>query len=167
MNRVLGWAFVIGAVLWAVALPLAAAAAATPGGTAGAYGAAALAYAMGSLICHQQAGRSFHLWGVQLPVCARCTGIYVGAALAAIALGGSQTGALSAVPGRRFLDHDRQRAALVVSAVPIAVTLVFEWTSGITPSNAIRALSGLPLGAVVASVVLAACRSHRAPARMR
>ena len=40
--------------------------------------AAAVAYLLGSQICHQIAERSFHLAGAQLPVCARCTGIYAG-----------------------------------------------------------------------------------------
>src|SRR6478672_7529764 len=41
-------------------------------------------YAVGSLVCHQRADRSFYLIGGQLPVCARCTGIYAGAALTAM-----------------------------------------------------------------------------------
>jgi len=40
---------------------------------------AAAVYLIGSHICHQQADRSFHLFGAQLAVCARCTGIYIGA----------------------------------------------------------------------------------------
>ena len=35
-----------------------------------------------SLVCHQLPARSFHLWMPSLPVCARCTGIYLGAAIA-------------------------------------------------------------------------------------
>jgi uncharacterized membrane protein len=144
VDRGLKWAFVASTVGWALALPLAAAAAATPHAPAGEYALAALAYAIGRLVCHQQIARSFQLWGVQLPVCARCTGIYVGAALAAAAISLAQ----------RPLRLDRQRSLLLASAVPIALTLVFEWTTGITPSNVVRAISGLPLGAVVARVVL-------------
>jgi len=33
-------------------------------------------YAAGGVVCHQLPDRSFLLWGHQLPVCARCTGIY-------------------------------------------------------------------------------------------
>jgi len=36
---------------------------------------------------------------------------------------------------------------LAIAAVPTVATLVFEWTTGITPSNTIRALAGLPIGA--------------------
>ena len=28
--------------------------------------------------CHQRPERSFHIWGKQLPLCARCTGIVLG-----------------------------------------------------------------------------------------
>lgn len=34
-----------------------------------------------ALVCHQQAGRSFILFGGSVAVCARCLGIYLGAAL--------------------------------------------------------------------------------------
>ena len=40
-------------------------------------------YGIGSLVCHQLPARSFHLWSAQMPVCARCAGIYFGAAVAA------------------------------------------------------------------------------------
>lgn len=34
---------------------------------------------LGGLWCHQRAERSPHLWGLQLPLCWRCTGIAAGA----------------------------------------------------------------------------------------
>ena len=36
-------------------------------------------------VCHQRPERSFHVAGVQLPVCARCTGLYVSGAAGALA----------------------------------------------------------------------------------
>jgi uncharacterized membrane protein len=36
-----------------------------------------------SRVCHQEAGRSFWLWGAPVAVCARCLGIYLGAAAGA------------------------------------------------------------------------------------
>jgi hypothetical protein len=47
----------------------------------------------------------------------------------------------------------RARKALLVSAVPIAITVAYEWTTGATPPNWIRAASGLSLGAAVAWIV--------------
>jgi uncharacterized membrane protein len=42
---------------------------------------AGVTYLFGALICHQLPDRSFHVDGAQLPVCARCLGIYAGTAL--------------------------------------------------------------------------------------
>jgi uncharacterized membrane protein len=100
-------------------------------------------YGAGAAICHQLPARSFRLWGAQMPVCARCTGIYVGAALAALV-----AAALSDARG----EHPRgsvARTLLLVAALPSLATLVFEWTTGQAPSNLTRALAGLPLGAAV------------------
>src|SRR5262249_45229986 len=109
----------------------------------------AAVYAIGAAICHQLPERSFHLAAAQLPVCARCAGIYLGAALAAIAavapwrVGG---GTIRLVGGRA-------RATLTMAVLPTAATLVFEWVTGSRPTNTIRFLAGLPLGAAVAWIV--------------
>src|SRR5262245_32312506 len=63
-----GWATAIGAA------PIAAQ------GTGASAVAASLIYLAGSVVCHQRPERSFHLAAVQLPVCARCTGLYLGGA---------------------------------------------------------------------------------------
>jgi uncharacterized membrane protein len=139
------------AVLWALSLPLASFAAG--GRLAGSHGYpfAAVVYSVGALVCHQQAERSFELWGAQMPVCARCTGIYCGAALAML-LAGGVVGRTSVGPAPASL-----RWGLLVAAVPSALTLIHEWTTGETPANSIRALAGLPLGAAVACVLAWAC----------
>jgi hypothetical protein len=46
------------------------------------------------------------------------------------------------------------RYALVGSGAVIGATLVVEW-GGLDPGNVVRALSGLPAGAVVGSLVTA------------
>jgi uncharacterized membrane protein len=110
-------------------------------------------YAGGALICHQLPDRSFHLHGVQLPVCARCLGLYAGAAL----------GSLAAVfpIGRRLFSWWRTNQsfnwiATAVAAAPTAMTIALEWGIGWPVSNAGRALSALPLGFAVAYVVAGA-----------
>ena len=59
----------------------------------------------------------------------------------------------------------RTRILLVLAALPTAVTLIYEWTTGDTPSNAIRALAGAPLGAAVALIVVEALRIQVAARR--
>lgn len=85
-----------------------------------------------------------------MPVCARCTGIYFGAAVGALV-------ALVAPLKRRPNGTvHATRAALIVAALPTLLTLLYEWTTGDMPSHAIRAAAGFPIGVVVAWLVVAA-----------
>jgi hypothetical protein len=49
--------------------------------------------------------------------------------------------------------YTRARLGLFIALIPTAATLIFEWTTGVTPGNWIRALAGVPLGAAVAWAV--------------
>lgn len=111
---------------------------------------AGILYAAGSLICHQIPERSFHLDAFQLPVCARCLGLYAGGAV------GSLGAALTL--GRRYapwppVRKDLVYAATALAALPTIATVVLEWIAGWAVSNTARATAGLPLGFVVAFVV--------------
>lgn len=111
-------------------------------------------YTGGRVVCHQRPERSFVLAGTTLPVCARCTGLYVGAAVSAIAVVGwrrrpSAAGNVAA----------RARLALGLAAVPILLTLLAEWITGDVPSGLVRACSAAPFGAAVAWAVLRATRN--------
>ena len=145
-------AFTSAAVLWALLLPFAAFAASRPPDSSISHLSAVVPYAIGAVVCHQQAARSFRPWSRQLPVCARCTGIYVGAALAAIL-------AVMAPPKRRPPYETSTRAGartiVLLAALPTIATLAYEWSTGATPSNLVRAFAGFPLGAAVAAVILA------------
>lgn len=103
-------------------------------------------YMLGSVICHQRPERSFFLHGVQLPVCARCAGLYSGAAIACVVAVG--------VRARRLSSY-RARQILAIAAVPSAGTLAFEWLTGVTPSNGIRAVAGVALGAAIGWLLVA------------
>jgi uncharacterized membrane protein len=103
-------------------------------------------YALGRVICHQLPIRSFHLWGAALPVCARCTGIYLGAAVTAVVV--SIRTATAATPTAAYA-----RRLLIVATIPTAFTLVYEWTTGVMPANWIRAIAGFPIGAAVAWLI--------------
>jgi uncharacterized membrane protein len=99
-------------------------------------------YLFGSAICHQIPERSFHVDGAQLPVCARCLGIYLGAVLAfAVARRGTP---------------ERGRQVLVAGAIPTMVTVALEWMGLWSPANTVRAAAGVPIGAAVALVVTGA-----------
>jgi uncharacterized membrane protein len=106
-------------------------------------------YALGSFICHQRSERSFHLFAAQLPVCARCTGIYAGAAL------GCLGGALSPRV-RTLVTSSSARMLLAAGTVPTALTLAFEWSGLWAGSNWARAAAGVPLGVASALVVVQA-----------
>jgi uncharacterized membrane protein len=114
---------------------------------------ATLLYAAGSLICHQIPERSFHVQGSQLPVCARCAGLYGGGALGSV---------VAAAIGGRLLRRRRlppiswQWIGTSLAALPTIATFVLEWVGGWHISNTTRAMSAVPLGGAVAFVVVRA-----------
>lgn len=155
-------AFVVATAAWAVllvAVPfLASRAHASPPASALILGV----YAFGSLVCHQRPERSFHLWTAQMPVCARCAGIYFGAVVGAVAstFRTARRGRPRPAPGRSKLRSCDVRIALAIAVAPSLVTLVYEWATGIMPSHAIRAAAGVPIGLVVAWLVVAAAENR-------
>jgi len=148
-------AFLFSSVTWAVWIPVAAFAASRSYAPSLVYGIAVVAYSIGHLICHQLPARSFHLWGASLPVCARCTGIYLGASITCLVLAWREGGSASFADTRFALGdaYTRARLVLFIALIPTAATLIFEWTTGVTPGNWVRALTGVPLGAAVAWAV--------------
>jgi len=112
--------------------------------------AAAVVYGVGSLVCHQIPERSFHFAGFQLPVCARCLGIYLGAFAGAGAMWMHATLAQS-----RIAPATARRLALV-TAIPTLLTLALEMAGIWSPSNVTRAVAGVPLGVMVTLVVVSA-----------
>jgi uncharacterized membrane protein len=98
---------------------------------------ASVLYVAASRICHQRPERSFIIADYQMPVCARCSGLYLSAAV----------GTLLAWRSRRSIAHV-PRAVLLVAALPTAITFGLE-IAGVMPfSNVVRAIAALPLGAV-------------------
>jgi uncharacterized membrane protein len=113
--------------------------------------AAAMVYQGAGLICHQRPERSFHLAGVQLPVCGRCLGLYLSGALGAvIAWFASRRGTVG-----------RGRLALFLASIPTALTVSLEFIGLIHPTNLARALSALPLGATAAWIFVTSLRAER------
>ncbi len=149
-------AYTAAALAWTAVLPLATLAATRVRASGATHVFAFGVYSVGSLICHQRPERSFFLWGAKMPVCARCAGIYIGGAVVAI-------GSAFSVLGSRFGSgfkvlgaYRQQQLALVLSVVPTAATLAYEWSTGHMPAGWVRALAGAPMGAVVAWIVMTA-----------
>lgn len=134
----LGWALVV------LLAPLLAASAGT---------AVGLVYAVGALVCHQLSDRSFHVAGAQLPVCARCTGLYVGAA-AGLLLWTLRLGVARPWP------RTHVAALLVGAAAPTALTVATALVGWGDPANGWRAALALPLGMVGGAVAGAALSDH-------
>lgn len=101
-------------------------------------------YVVSSRICHQKPDRSFHSDGVKWPVCGRCSGLYIGGA----------AGALAWLAMRRRRPSPRLLTWLGVAAAPTAVTVILEWTGLAGVGNVARALAGVPLGAMIALVIV-------------
>jgi uncharacterized membrane protein len=147
-NRVVSLALLAAVVAWTGSLALVPLA---PGVSSTLTG---VVYAAGSLVCHQIPDRSFHLAGVQLPVCARCAGLYAGAAIGVLAWW---------VAGRgRRVRWPRSSAlrTLAVAALPTAVTAATAWAGVADPSNSWRAVLALPLGIVGGLMAAAAASDH-------
>jgi uncharacterized membrane protein len=152
-------AFVAATATWALLLLLAPGLASRSRASAFGAGLVVAVYAVGSIVCHQLPERSFHLWTAQMPVCARCTGIYVGAAVMAIGAFGARRSP-ERLALRRIALPGRARLMLVGAVAPTAVTLLFEWTTGRAPGNWIRFAAGIPIGVAVAWLVRSAAENQ-------
>ena len=150
----LALAVTIGAIVWTfllVATPYAA----SHGQFAGAGTVmAAATYVTGGLVCHQRPERSFSLWGTQVPVCARCAGLYATAPLGAL-LG------MLTVRRRRRSSAGGLRLLLLVTAVPTVVTVFGEIVGLVSPTNLVRALLAAPLGFAITWTVCRALSALR------
>jgi uncharacterized membrane protein len=122
---------------------------------------ATIVYAAGSFICHQRPERSFHLDAVQLPVCARCLGIYAGAAVGLVSRLVPATDPANAA-GRDSGNRPAigARTALILGVAPTLVTIVVEWSGLFPVGNVIRAAAGLPIGIAAAFVLVPRVRLH-------
>ena len=132
----------------------------TPVGLAHGYVALpAIVYEAAGLICHQRPERSFHLHGIQLPVCARCFGLYASGAIGAV---------VACITAGRWAGRaqaQNTRRGLVIAAVPTAVTVGCEWFGIWYPGGAMRAIAAIPLGAVAGWVVVTGLASGAAAPR--
>jgi uncharacterized membrane protein len=113
--------------------------------------AAAGVYFAGARVCHQRPDRCFPIDGRPMPVCARCTGLYVGAAVA---------GPLALLLASAWSTR-RARVAVAVAALPTVLSWGLEYAGVVHASNAVRAVLALPLGFVVAWLVISTLHGPR------
>ena len=104
-----------------------------------------LIFSLGSGLCHQLPERSFIWHNVQLPLCARCTGIYFGFLFAFILLA-----ILYRKAPRRGGLSDFYYGAIVVMGLPLVVDGLTSYLGFRSTTNAIRLASGAAFGAVLA-----------------
>ena len=112
----------------------------------------AVMFAAGAVICHQLPDRSFFWAGHQLPVCARCTGLYVSGALGVIVW-------MTIKTARRWrplaIEPRVALRLLAIAAVPTALSFAAGVPGIWDGSNTTRALLAIPLGASGGAIVAA------------
>jgi uncharacterized membrane protein len=112
---------------------------------------AVFVYTAGSMVCHQLPERSFY-WGQwKFPVCSRCTGLYLSAAigLAAWAVVRKRRGIPIRIQPRLAI------VILVAAALPTLVSVATATLGMWDATNAGRALLAVPLGATAGVLVAA------------
>ncbi len=147
-------AVVLITLLWVTALGVAPAAASQSHAIAPV--TSALIYAAGSIVCHQRPERSFSYAGAQLPVCARCVGLYVGGLVGVLAwtvIAGLGRRPLARV--RSLTSSGAPRRALILAALPTTVSVTTAFFGWWDPDNVLRAILAFPLGAAIGASVSA------------
>ena len=136
---------------------------------------AACVYVTGSFVCHQRPERSFQLGGRQMPVCARCAGLYAAAAVAAplalflVSASAFRFGPASSAFASRFgattaMAAARARWIAFTAALPTIVTWLVDHVGSVRVSNTTRFVAALPLGFAVAWLVLSVMAPGRSAA---
>ena len=131
-------------ITWAITATIALAIVATIVGaplaqSTGHAGFAATIYKVFSFVCHQIPDRSFHLAGHQFAVCSRCTGLYMGFAVAALIYPLAYSLTRTDTPRRRWL---------ILAAVPLLIDFSLTYFGLWSNTHLTRFATGALLGAV-------------------
>ncbi len=100
---------------------------------------AATIYQAFSHVCHQLPERSFFIEGHPFAVCARCTGIYAGFAVAAVLYPLTRSLRQTEAPARKWL---------FIAAAPLAIDFAIEFSGIRHNTHSSRLFTGALLGAV-------------------
>jgi uncharacterized membrane protein len=111
--------------------------------------------AVGYAICHRIPGRSFHVHGRSLPLCARCTGIYLGVMAGLALYAGSGRIRASRLPPVRILAVlFCFGAAIAADGLNSYLSLFAAYHPIYPPSNTLRLITGMYAGITLITVVL-------------
>jgi len=111
--------------------------------------------AVGYAVCHRIDLRSFHLDGRPLPLCARCSGMYLGAL--AGALYQLSKGRRGGLPARKlWLPLIGLALAFAVDGVNSYLHFIPGFSGLYEPNNTLRLITGTGLGLLIPSVLLPA-----------
>ncbi len=109
--------------------------------------------AIGYAVCHRIDARSFHVGERPFPLCARCTGMYLGA-LVGLAYQAVRVGRRIGFPPLRVgLVLGLMALAFLVDGLNSYLTLILQRGLLYTPQNWLRLFTGTGMGLVVAALV--------------
>ena len=120
----------------------------SPGGLLG------KADAVGYAICHRIDVRSFHIGNIQFPLCARCTGIYLGVVLGIASLAALGRWRAGAMPPRRVTVAAVVFITLMgIDGVNSYATLIPNIPHVYEPQNWLRLVTGILTGIAVSGLI--------------
>lgn len=110
--------------------------------------------AIGYAICHRIDSRSFHIGNLQMPLCARCTGIYLGVVLGItlMAVAGRGRAGLSS-PAPVIFTFVAFIAIMGVDGINSYLTLIPRLPHLYEPQNWLRLITGMLNGLAVTGLV--------------
>jgi uncharacterized membrane protein len=101
------------------------------------------------LLCHGIPERCLHLWGVPMPICARCTAIYAGMAASLLVF--------FLLPR---MSEFAARVVLFIAVVPLAVDGLTQLARLRQSTNGLRLATGLAAGVAFGLWAITAVESH-------
>ncbi len=110
--------------------------------------------AIGYAVCHRIDGRSFHIGNIQMPLCARCTGIYLGVVLGVAAMVVAGRGRAGALPPLRvIITLILFIAVMGIDGVNSFLTLLPRLPHVYEPQNWLRLVTGTLDGVAMAALI--------------
>lgn len=101
-------------------------------------------------ICHGRIERSLELFGVAMPVCARCTGIYAGLLIGLLGFW-----------FLRVVSERAMRVATFVAVTPLAIDGLTQLAGLRESTNSLRIITGVVAGLAFGLWILSAVEEHR------